>query len=47
MKKDLKALDGVHTSSRFSALKAVKEQIKAFYPRNGGRRYRTVNLLKG
>lgn len=32
LKKDLKALDGTHTTSRFSILKAVKEQIAEFIP---------------
>lgn len=32
LKKDLKALDGTHTTSRFSVLKAVKEQIIEFIP---------------
>ena len=31
-KKDLKALDGTHTTPRFSVLKAVKEQIIEFIP---------------
>ncbi len=32
LKKDLKALDGTHTTPRFSVLKAVKEQITEFIP---------------
>ncbi|MBN8521460.1 MAG: hypothetical protein J0L77_06145 [Alphaproteobacteria bacterium] len=32
MKKDLKALDGTHTTPRFSILKAVKGQITEFIP---------------
>lgn len=32
LKKDLKGLDGTHTTPRFSVLKAVKEQITEFIP---------------
>ena len=32
LKKDLKDLDGTHTTPRFSVLKAVKEQIIEFIP---------------
>ncbi|PZP54953.1 MAG: hypothetical protein DI586_08325, partial [Micavibrio aeruginosavorus] len=32
LKKDLKALDGIRTTPRFSVLKGVKEQIKEFIP---------------
>jgi hypothetical protein len=32
LKKDLKKLDAVHTTPRFSVLKAVKEQIIKFIP---------------
>lgn len=32
LKKDLKDLDGLHTTSRFSLLKAIKEQITEFIP---------------
>lgn len=32
LKKDLKGLDGIHTTPRFSVIKAVKEQITEFIP---------------